>query len=79
MQRLKMQSINVLAVVCDGSTRASIFGQATIDGSGVVNYRINVQDLGEPGKGLDTYWLLTDDYNSGEQVLRGGNIQIRRR
>ena len=77
-QPLKMLSLNVLAVVCDGTTRASIFGQATIDGSGVVNFRINVQDLGEPGKGQDTYWLLMDDYNSGEQVLRGGNIQIRR-
>jgi hypothetical protein len=78
-QPLKLHSLNVLAVVCDGSTRASIFGQATIDGSGVVNFRINVQDLGEPGKGQDTYWLLMDDYNSGEQILRGGNIQIRRR
>ena len=77
-QPFKLHSLNVLAVVCDGSTRASIFGQATIDGSGVVNFRINVQDLGEPGKGQDTYWLLTDDYDSGEQVLRGGNIQIRR-
>jgi hypothetical protein len=75
-QRLKMQSINVLAIVCDGSTRASIFGQATIEGSGLLNYRINVQDL---GKGPDTYQLLMDGYNSGEQILRGGNIQIRRK
>jgi hypothetical protein len=78
-QRLNMQSINVLAVVCDGSTRASIFGQATIDGVGTVNYRINVQDVGGPGRGQDTYWLLMDGYDSGEQILRGGNIQIRRR
>jgi hypothetical protein len=78
-QRLNMHSINVLAVVCDGSTRASIFGQATIDGSGPFNFRINVRDLGGPGKGQDTYWLLTDGYNSGEQILGGGNIQIRGR
>jgi hypothetical protein len=74
-----MQSINVLAVVCDGSTRASIFGQATIDGTGPFNFRINVQDFGNPGKGQDTYQLLIDGYNSGEQILRGGNIQIRRK
>jgi len=74
-----MQSINVQAIICDGSTQASIFGQATINGSGVVNYRINVQTLGGPGKGQDTYQLILDDYNSGEQTLRGGNIQIRRR
>jgi len=78
-QRLKLQSINVIAIVCDGSTRASIFGQATIDGAGAVNYRINVQALGGPGKGQDTYQLITDSYNSGEQTLRGGNIQIRRK
>jgi len=78
-QRLNMHSINVLAIVCDGSTRASIFGQATIEGSGVVNYRINVQDFGGPSKGQDMYQLLTDEYNSGEQLLGGGNIQIRRK
>jgi Bacterial Ig-like domain (group 1)/Beta-propeller repeat len=78
-QRLNMHSINVLAIVCDGSTRASIFGQATIDGSGIFNYRINVQDLGGPGKGQDKYQLLVDGYNSGEQMLRGGNVEIRRR
>jgi len=79
VQGLKMQSINVQAIICDGSTQASIFGQATINGSGIVNYRINVQTLGGPGKGQDTYQLILDDYNSGEQTLRGGNIQIRRR
>ena len=78
-QQLKMQSINVLAVVCDGSSRASIFGTATTDGSNVVNFRINVQDVGGPGRGQDTYWLLMDGYNSGEQILGGGNIEIRRR
>ena len=79
VQRLNVNSINVLAIVCDGSTRASIFGQATVDGLGVVNYRINVQDLGGSGKSQDTYQLLTDDYDSGQQVLRGGNVQIRRK
>ena len=78
-QRLKLSSLNVRAVVCDGSTRASIFGQATIDGAGIFNYRINVQTLGGPGRGQDTYQLLLDGYDSGEQTLRGGNIQIRRR
>ena len=79
VQRLKMNSINVLAVVCDGSSRASIFGQATINGSDMFNYRINVQDQGGPGRGQDTYQLLIDGYNSGELILRGGNVQIRRR
>jgi hypothetical protein len=79
VQRLNMNSINVLAIVCDGSTRASIFGQATIDGLGILNYRLNVQILGGPGKAGDKYQLLMDGYDSGEQMLRGGNIQIRRK
>jgi hypothetical protein len=28
-----MHSINVLVIVCDGSTQANIYGQATINGS----------------------------------------------
>jgi hypothetical protein len=76
-QPLNVSSINVLAIVLESPTRASIYGQATIDGSGSFFYRIQVQDLGEPGVGQDTYWiLLQTGYNSGEQVLEGGNVQI---
>lgn len=74
-QRLNMHSISVQTIVCEGS-QASIFGQATINGTGVVNFRINLQDL---GKGSDTYQLIIDDYDSGEQLLGGGNIQIRQK
>ena len=78
-QKMNMHSINVLAIVCQGTTQASIYGQATINGSGSFFYRINVQDLGEPGVGKDTYGiLLQNGYNSGEHKLEGGNIQIRR-
>jgi hypothetical protein len=77
-QRLNMHSISVQTIVCNGS-RASIFGQATINGSDVVNYTINLQDAGGPGRGQDTYQLLMEDYDSGEQLLRGGNIQIRQK
>jgi hypothetical protein len=79
VQPLNMHSINVLAIVCEGTTEASIFGQATIDGLGPFHYRIRVQDIGEPGPGQDTYGLLLQTgYSSGEQVLQGGNVQIRR-
>jgi hypothetical protein len=78
-QPLTVKSLNVLAVVCEGTTQASIFGQATINGSGSSFYRIEVKDLAEPGAGSDTYWiLLQDGYTSGEQTLEGGNVQIRR-
>lgn len=74
-QRLNLHSISVQTIVCEGSS-ASIFGQASINGSGVVDFRINLQDL---GKGSDTYQLIIGDYDSGEQLLGGGNIQIRQK
>jgi hypothetical protein len=79
VQRMNVNSINVLAIVCEGTTAATIYGQAIIDGSGSYYYRIRVQDLAEPGKDMDTYWiLLQNGYNSGEQKLEGGNVQVRR-
>jgi hypothetical protein len=74
-QRLNVHSISVQMIVCEGSS-ASISGQASINGSDLVNFTINLQDL---GKGSDTYQLIIDDYDSGEQVLGGGNIQIRQK
>ena len=79
-QKMNVHSINVLAVVCQGTTQASVYGRATINGSGSFFYRINVQDLGEPGVGKDTYGiLLQNGYNSGEHKLEAGNVQIRRK
>jgi hypothetical protein len=78
--RLFLHSINVLAVVCvrfpDGHAEATIFGEATIDGSGRYAYRVDVEDRGEPGT-TDTYWItLSNGYNSGRHPLEGGNITI---
>ena len=74
---INVHSIDVLAVLCsDDGLSASIFGTATIDGTGSVDYRIDVTDQGEPG-GADTYRIrLSDGYDSGEQTLAGGNVQI---
>ena len=69
---------NVLAIVCTSTTSATIFGEATIDGSGSHTYRIDVQDLAEPGKGADHYRMRVNAYDSGDQVLKGGNVQIHR-
>jgi hypothetical protein len=74
---MHVSSIDVLSVVCseDGTT-ASIFGTATIDGAGSYVYRIDVVDLGEPGTS-DRYRIrLSNGYDSGDQELKGGNVQI---
>jgi hypothetical protein len=76
---MNVHSINVLAISCPDTSplEASIFGQATIDGTGSVDYRIDVTDVAEPGSGVDTYRIrLSNGYDSGVQVLSGGNIQI---
>jgi hypothetical protein len=74
---MNLHSIDILAVVCsDDGLSASIFGTATIDGAGSVDFRIDVTDPGEPGVN-DTYQIrLSNGYDSGLQTLVGGNIQI---
>lgn len=76
-QPMNLHSSQVLAVVCSAElTAADIFGVATIDGMGAFLYRIRVQDLGEPGTS-DTYWItVSNGYDSGQQTLESGNVQI---
>jgi hypothetical protein len=74
---LNVHSLDVRAVTCNArDTAASIFGKARINGSGSFDYRIDLQDLGEPGRN-DTYRIrLSTGYDSGVRKLRGGNVQI---
>jgi hypothetical protein len=72
---------NVLVLVCgDDGKSGTIFGTATIDGMGSHIYRIDVVDNSEPGnKPTDTYHIRIDKpYDSGNQPLQGGNIQVKR-
>lgn len=73
---MNVHSINVQAVTCSADkTQSSIFGQATIDGAGTFDYRIDLKDLS--GSGTDTYRIrLSNGYDSGEQPLQGGNVVI---
>ena len=74
---MNVHSISVLSVVCNSDkTAATIFGMATVDGGGSYVFGIDVKDLGEPGTN-DRYRLrLSNGYDSGDQELVGGNIQI---
>jgi hypothetical protein len=76
-QPLNVKSTQILALFCPSSTEATIFGLATIDGGGTHLFKIDVEDLGEPGVGADTYRILLDTtYDSGRNTLEGGNVQI---
>jgi hypothetical protein len=72
-----VKSIELLATTCSDDLRnASIFGTATIDGSGTFVFRIDVMDQGEPGTNDSYGIMLSDGYVSGQRQLQGGNVQI---
>ena len=50
-------------------------GHATIDGI-ATQYRIDVDDLAEPGAGRDTFMVQTDSGYLAANVLEHGNIQV---
>jgi len=77
-QPLHMKSTQITAVTCSPDRMtAQIFGDATIDDSGSFTFRIRVTDNGEQGN-TDTYGIiLSNGYASGDQMLEGGNVQIR--
>ena len=69
-----VKCLNVTALV-QTPTHATFFGEATVDGV-ATNYRIDVDDLGEPGGGRDTFKIQTDSGFAAAGVLTRGNVQI---
>jgi hypothetical protein len=58
-------------------THATFSGQAEVNGM-LTDYRIDVDDSAEPGKGMDTFMIVTGTGYSVAGVLDGGNIQVHR-
>jgi hypothetical protein len=78
VQAIIVNSIDVASVFCtDDRTKATILGTATVNGSGMHEYEIDVTDNGQSGAN-DKYRILIPDvgYDSGEHTLGGGNITI---
>jgi hypothetical protein len=76
-QPRNVHSIKLTAATCtDDLQSATIFGTATIDGSGEFVFRIDVTDQGEPGTNDSYGIILSDGYASGQQQLQGGNVKI---
>lgn len=69
--RIKILTVEAFAQT---ETWAAFTGQAEVNGI-LEAYRIDVDDLAEPGTGSDTFKITTDSYVSSG-VLTGGNIQI---
>jgi hypothetical protein len=83
LQQLDFKALTVQAVVCDeDEMTAEIYGTGSVDGSGSYEYRISLDDEGEPGTN-DKYGIVIGaslpfpGYASGDRQLEGGNIQIR--
>lgn len=69
--RVKCLDVTSLVVV---GTHATFRGNATVNGV-ATTYVIDVDDLGDRGAGVDTFKLVTPQYETGG-VLTQGNIQI---
>jgi len=76
-QAMNVHSIELTAITCNPDrTEASIYGKATIDGTGQHVFRIDVTDMSKSG-GSDSYGITLDTgYVSGQEVLSGGQITI---
>jgi hypothetical protein len=78
VQPITVNSIAVSSVFCtDDRTKATILGTATVNGSGMYEYEIDVTDNGQSGAN-DMYRMFIPGigYDSGEHTLGGGNITI---
>lgn len=66
---------DVISLVRSGNS-AIIVGNATVNGADTT-YRIDVQDVGEPGAGVDSFTIVTASGYSAGGLLKGGNVQVR--
>lgn len=70
---LKLSSTSITIVTISG-THAVITGNGLLNGTTAIEWRIEVDDRGEPGPN-DTFSISSADY-SASGLLNGGNIQI---
>jgi hypothetical protein len=71
---LDVRSTSITATVQSGRS-ATVFGIATINGSGSFVFR-DVIDGGEPSSSDHFRIRLSTGYDSGDQLLTRGNVQV---
>ena len=71
----RVRCLTVTALVVTG-THATFAGTATRNGV-TTTFTIDVDDLGEPGAGRDTFAIATGAGFSRAGVLTAGNVQVR--
>lgn len=75
-RNVKIKCLTVTSLV-QTATHATFFGQAEVNGV-LTDYRIDVDDNAEPGRGTDTFKIVTSSGYSAAGILDGGNIQVHR-
>lgn len=70
----RVKCLDATTVVQTG-THAAIFGNATVNGI-ATTYRIDVDDIAEPGQGADTFVIHTTSGYTAGGTLTQGNIQL---
>jgi hypothetical protein len=72
---MKVKGTGVTAYHVTGATSRHIEGSAEIDGvSGT--YHVDVADIAEPGRGVDTFSITLSNGYTAAGTLSGGNIQL---
>jgi hypothetical protein len=71
--KLKSTEITDVVISAKGG-EANIRGKATLDGAGPVDFRVDVKDL--PGASGTFRIRLSSGYDSGEQTIRDGDVQV---
>jgi hypothetical protein len=64
-----------VALLMQVGTHVTFLGQAEVNGV-LTDYRIDVDDLGEPGRDRDLFGIQTTSGFTAAGVLRAGNIQV---
>jgi hypothetical protein len=58
------------------NTKGVVYGVAVVQGKGIYNFVLTVQDLGEKGAGIDTFSLKLGDGYYVSSAIRTGNISV---
>jgi hypothetical protein len=74
VRNIQIKCVDVSTLVTTG-TRATFFGSATVNGV-TTTYRIDVDDIAEPGRDADTFRIETSSGYTASGVLSQGNIQV---
>jgi hypothetical protein len=76
VQPFRLDSRQILALVCSDERTATVLGNAVVDGSNV-SFRIEAVDRSSSGRNDSYRIVLSNGYDSGLRRLERGNVQIR--